>query len=369
MANTVYQLPEFITRLAKEERQLFDRLFSVDAAQAKMEIPPSMYAYCEKFFGSVEAVLHQRPVKVTNKITLDTSIFNALRSKRPQSYNTAALDDLIESERKYDPFANPLEGTSADSFDRIYGEFSLTASNIAKFDTWHSVVIFNEYNPLKFGPAEIVDYLMTARAWAEQVQEEDDKARYFFFLWNSLFKAGASLIHGHAQMTVARQQHYGKVERLRRDSLEYTRQYRRSFFNDMVQVHRLLGLTATPADRVVAFANLTPISEREIWLVSDLWSPELGLALYHALAYYKSVGAVAFNVGALVPPIGPTPGREDWGDFPVILRLVDRGDPQARSSDIGALNLFGATPVVNDPFEVARGFQKYLQTATDINQA
>lgn len=363
MANTVYDLPELITRLAKEERQLFDRLFSVDAAQAKMNIPPSMYAYCEKFFGSVEAVLHQRPVKVTNRITLETSIFNALRSKRPQSYNNHALEDLIEAERHFDPFAHPLEGTAADSFDRVYGEYCVTASNIAKFDTWHSVVIFNEYNPLNLGPEEIIDYLMTAREWAEHVQEQDEQARYFFFMWNSLFRAGASLMHGHAQMTVARQQHYGRVERLRRDNQEYNRQYRRSFFNDLVQAHRLLGLTAKPADRVVAFAPLTPLGEREIWLVSDLWSPELGLALYQALAYYKSAGAVAFNVGAYVPPIGPPPGREDWGDFPVILRLVDRGDPQARSSDIGALNLFGATPVINDPFEVARGFQKHLQSA------
>jgi hypothetical protein len=364
LANTVYDLPEFITRLAKEERQLFDRLFNVDAAQAKMDIPPAMYGYCEKFFGSVEAVLHQRPVKVTNKISLETSIFNALRSKRPQSYRTSALEEVIEAERRFDPFAQPLEGTSADSFGRVYGDYCVTASNIAKFDTWHSVVIFNEYNPLKFQAAEIIDYLMTAREWAEHVQEQDEQARYFFFMWNSLFRAGASLIHGHAQMTVTRQQHYGRVERMRRDNLEYTRQHRRSFFNDLVHAHRLLGLTATPADRVVAFANLTPLAEREIWLVSDLWSPELGLALYHALAYYKTVGAVAFNVGAYVPPIGPPPGREDWGDFPVILRLVDRGDPQARSSDIGALNLFGATPVINDPFEVARGFQKYLLSAT-----
>ncbi|MDB5079105.1 MAG: hypothetical protein JWP00_1029 [Chloroflexi bacterium] len=364
MANTVYELPELITRLAKEERQLFDRIFSVDAAQAKMNIPPSMHAYCEKFFGSVEAVLHQRPVKVTNRITLETSIFNALRSKRPQSYNNSALEEVIESERRSDPFANPLQGTSTDIFDRVYGEFCVTASNIAKFDTWHSVVVFNEYHPLKFGPQEIIDYLMTARAWAENVQEQDEQARYFFFMWNSLFRAGASLMHGHAQMTVTRQQHYGRVERLRRDNLEYNRQYRRSFFNDLVQAHRVLGLTVTPAERVIAFATLTPLAEREIWLVSDLWSPELGLALYHALGYFKSAGACAFNVGAYVPPIGPTPGREDWGDFPVILRLVDRGDPQARSSDIGALNLFAATPVINDPFEVARGFQKYLQSAS-----
>ncbi len=358
MANTVYQLPEIVNRLAKDERQLFDRLFNFDTAQTYIKIPPSMRAYCERFFGSVEAVEQQRPLKLTNKISLDTSIFNQLRARRPQSYNTATLEEQIETERKFDPFANPLEGTSADIFDRVEGQYCLTASNVAKFDTWHSVTIFNEYHPLKFGAEQVVDYLMVSREWAEKVRAQDEEAKYFFFMWNCLFKAGASIMHGHAQMTVTRQQHYGKIERLRRDSAEYQRQHRRSYFNDLVQVHRFLGLTANPAERVVAFAALTPIAEREIWLISDLWSPELGLALYKALAYYKSVGASAFNVAAYLPPIGPT--TEDWGDFPVIIRLVDRGDPLARSTDVGALNLFAANPIINDPFAVAQGFQKSL---------
>ena len=358
MANTVYQLPEIVAGLPKDERQLFDRLFSFDMAQAVIKIPPTMRSYCEKFFGSVEAVERQRPIKITNKVTLDTAIFNQLRARRPQAYNSATLDEQIEAERKFDPFVNPLEGTSADPFERVQGQYSLTAANIAKFDTWHSVTIFNEYHPLQFGSEQVIDYLMTARQWAEQVREQDRDARYFFFMWNCLFRAGASIMHGHAQMTVTRQQHYGKIERLRRDNLDYTRQHRRSFFTDLIQLHRLLGLTVTPADRVVAFAPLTPIAEREIWLVSDLWSPELGMALYRALEYYKSVGALAFNVAAYVPPIATV--SEDWADFPVIIRLVDRGDPLARSSDVGALNLFAASPLINDPFEVAQGFEKSL---------
>ena len=360
MAKTIYQLPELVSQLTKDERQLFNRLFSFDATQSKIKITPSMRAYCEKFFGSVEAVERQRPIKITNNITLETSIFNELRGRRPQSVNNTVLEEQIEAERQYDPFANPLDGTAPDIFGRIEGQYCLTASNIAKFDTWHSVAIFNEYHPLHFGAEQVVDYLMTAREWAEKVREQDEQACYFFFMWNCLFRAGASVMHGHAQMTVTRQQHYGGIERLRRDSLEYSRQHRRSFFNDMVQVHKALGLAVTAADRVMAFASLTPRAERELWLVSDLWSPELALALYQALVYYRSVGAVAFNVVAFVPPIGPTPQSEDWGEFPVIIKLVDRGSPQARSSDIGAIDLFAACTILNDPFEVAAGFQQAL---------
>ncbi len=358
MAKTVYELPEIVKGLGKDDRTLFERLYNVDATQAQIKIPPTMRAYCERFFGSVEAVERQRPIKVTNRVTLETSIFNQLRARRPQSYNTTSLEEAIEAERKADPFANPLENTSEDSFGRVEGQHSLTAANIAKFDTWHSVAIAKEYHPLHFGAEAVIDYLMTARAWAEKVHQQDDEACYFFFMWNCLFKAGASIMHGHTQMTVTRQMHYGRIERLRRDANDYSRQHRRSFFSDLIAVHRALGLTVTPVERVLAFASLTPVAEREIWLVTDLWSPELGLALYQALSYYQSVGALAFNVAAYMPPIAST--SEDWADFPVILRLVDRGDPLARSNDVGALNLFAATPIINDPFEVAAGFQKLI---------
>lgn len=360
MARSIYELHEVLKNLAKDEKALFERLFNYDIAQAQMLVGPEMRAYCEKFFGSVEAVERQRPVKITNKVTLETAIFNQLRSRRPQTYNTTAIEDLIEAERKNDPFANPVSGTTEDIFGRVRGQYSITASNIAKFDTWHSVTVFNEYHPLKFNAEQVVDYLMTARAWAEHVHQQDQNAAYFFFMWNCLHKAGATILHGHAQMTVTRYQHYGRIERLRRDAQDYARQNKRSFFNDLAQIHRALGLAVTPADRVLAFASLTPLAEREIWLMSDLWSPELAFGLYNVLEYFKSVGAIAFNVAAYVPPIGNPPSGEDWGDFPVILRVVDRGDPLARSNDFGALNMFAATAIINDPFEVAAGFQKFL---------
>lgn len=362
MARSIYELHDVIKGLSKDEKTLFERLFNYDIAQSQIIVGPEMQAYCERFFGSVQAVEQQRPVKITNKFTLETAIFNQLRGRRPQTYNTSVLEDLIEAERKNDPFANPFTGTTEDVFGRVRGQHSVTAANIAKFDTWHSVTIFNEYHPLKFSAEQIIDYLMTARAWAEEVHRQDENASYFFFLWNCLHKAGATILHGHAQMTVTRFQHYGRVERLRRDAQDYARQTRRSFFNDMAQIHRALGLSATVADRVMAFASLTPLAEREIWLMSDLWSPELALGLYNVLEYYKSVGAVAFNVAAYLPPIAEPPGGEDWGDFPVLLRVVDRGDPLARSNDFGALNIFAATALINDPFEVAAGLQKFLNS-------
>ena len=38
------------------------------------------------------------------------------------------------------------------------------------------------------------------------------QARYPFFLWNCLWRSGASILHGHAQMTLTREMHYARVE-------------------------------------------------------------------------------------------------------------------------------------------------------------
>ena len=115
MANTVYQLPEMMTKMAKEERLLFDRLFMVDAARTRMEIPPTMYAYCEKFFGSVEAVLKQRPVKVTNKITLDTAIFNALRLRPWKTLSRPSASSTPSPTRRKAPRPTISTGFTANS--------------------------------------------------------------------------------------------------------------------------------------------------------------------------------------------------------------------------------------------------------------
>ncbi|MBD0324451.1 MAG: hypothetical protein ICV72_13850, partial [Aldersonia sp.] len=39
-----------------------------------------------------------------------------------------------------------------------------------------------------------------------------------------------------------------------------------------------------------------------------------------------------------------------WEGIPPIAHLVDRGDPLVRSSDIGAMELYGTPIVGSDPF-------------------
>ena len=72
------------------------------------------------------------------------------------------------------------------------------------------------------------------------------------------------------------------------------------------------------------------------------------------VAYRDVLGVQAFNLALQRPPIDPAvAGRDGWELIPPIVHLVDRGDPDSRSSDIGAMELYAAAVVGGDPFTLA----------------
>ena len=56
-----------------------------------------------------------------------------------------------------------------------------------------------------------------------------------------------------------------------------------------------------------------------------------------------------------MPPVAPV--SESWEGFPVVARIVDRGDLNSRTSDVGGMELFAESVVASDPFAVAAALQ------------
>ena len=223
-------LDQLISALPRDDRARFHRIFRLSTTVGQLNPPETMRQWIEGYFGSVEAVQSQRIVKITNLVTLEGSLFNELRASRPMEAKASSdLEETIMSNLG-DPFCKPLEGTPADTFGRVRGKHSITASNIAKYDGFHGVMIFDEHNPLVFSPGEVGDYIDTALEWAHKAHDVDREARYFFFMWNCLWKSGASILHGHAQMTLSRELHYAKVEHLRRSALRYRETHGVNYF-------------------------------------------------------------------------------------------------------------------------------------------
>jgi hypothetical protein len=286
-------------------------------------------------------------------VTLEGALFNELRARRPmEAKGRDEIRKTIDDSRG-DPFCRPETGTPADTFGRIRGVFGGSASNIAKYDGYHGVLVFDEHDPLAPVLEEALrDHLQTARRWAAAALEGDPGARYYFLMWNGTWRAGGSVIHAHMQMTTTRGMHYPKVEALRRQAISYWERAGRDYFDDLWSVHRELGL-GVEVGRARVLAYLTPIKEREVVIVGRPGEDEASLApaIARTLAAYRAMGVVAHNMALYLPPLAPD--GEDWHRFPPIVRLVDRGDPANRTSDIGAMELYAASVIASDPFRVA----------------
>ncbi len=351
IAPQIINLAEMVRALPEADRQRFERIFFLSEVPGALIPPESMHTWIRGYFGSVEAVTTQRIVKVTNLVTWEGALYNELRARRPLEIRSGADLTRIITETRDDPFCRPLAGTPADTFGRVQGQHAITASNIAKYDGSHGVVIFDEHDPLVFSPERVRDYIDTAWAWGQQAHAADPQARYFFFMWNCIWKAAASMVHGHTQMTLTRDMHYPKVEFVRRSAAAYRAQYEANYFADLNAVHQALGLGFRwrSVDVVI---SLTPVKERETLLLAPALTDDLKDAIFVVLdAFVTRLGVTSFNVAIQMPPIAPV--SEDWSGFPVIARIVDRGDPMNRTGDIGAMELYAASVIGTDPFYVA----------------
>jgi len=358
-SRTIIDLPALVADLPEEEQARFQRLFHLDAAVGELVPPASMEPWIKEHFGSVEAVRRQRIVKVTNLVTLEGAVFNAVRASRPVDAREAVELEQVIAESAGGPFCRPLAGTPADVFGRVQGQHCITASNIAKYDGFHSVLIFDEHHPLRFTRETVHDVVDTALAWAHQARDVDGKAQYFFFMWNCLWRSGASIIHGHAQAVLTRGLHYAKIERWRRMAAWYRLAYGANYFDDLVAAHEALGLAISLGDvRIVA--TLTPIKDKEVLIIAPTLSHDLVDATYDVLdTFVHRLGVTAFNLGLYLRPFGHV--AKDWTGFPAIVRLEDRGDPNKRTSDLGAMELFASSVVAGDPFRVADAIREHLE--------
>ena len=350
-------LARLISALPAEGRAVAERIFDVVTTTGRLVPPEAMRTWIEKSFGSVDAVREQRIVKVTNRVTLEGTLFNGLRASRPLDTGVSLdLEREIEATLG-DPFCRPEEGTPADVFGRVRGTHSVTASNIAKYDGFHGVVVFDDHNPLHLNPEKVSDYVSVGLEWCRKALEADPEAVYPFLMWNCLWRAGGSIIHGHAQVTATRGTHYPKVERLRRAAIAYKADHGSDYFDDLYRIHASLGLTVPAENGVRAFASLSPVKEKELVVIGERPEDEglkrtVGTLLEH---YVRTLGVQAFNVAFYIPPLEPV--SEDWSGFPTVVYIVDRGSPSNRTSDIGAMELYAAPVVASDPFRVAKALR------------
>jgi len=359
----ILELPSRIESLADAARARVDRLLDVRPISGQTDPPASLEPWLTDTFGSADAVRGQSMLRVTNLATLEATVFAPLRSHRPIDGPDHARDLAAEiAATEGDPFCDPVHGTPADTFGRVRGARMVSGANAALADAHHAVLVFDEHDPLAFDAALIADLFATGRAWADRARSEDPEASNYLLVWNCLWRAGGSIVHGHAQALLGRGAHHARVERVRRDAELYRASHEADLASDLVDVHRDLGLTVDH-DGISVLSHLVPVKERELLVIAppgtDERDPTFGAAVARALlAYRDRLGVRSFNLALWRPPLATddatVPG---WDAFPTMVRIVDRGDPFTRPSDIGAMELYGTPIVGSDPYDVVAGLR------------
>jgi len=347
----VLELPARIERLSGTARERANRLYELRLVRGHTVPPPELEPWLVTTFGSLEAVRDQAVMKVTNRVTLEATLFAPLRGRRPVDGPNRARDLSAEvAATEGDPFCHPETGTPAERFGRIRGARLVTGANAALAEAHHAVLVLDTHDPLGFDAETTIDVLRSGRAWAERARRDDPDAVNYLLIWNCLWRAGSSIVHGHAQALLGSGSHYAAIERLRRDAAGYAG----DLVEEMVAVHRSVGLVVEMGGGVTLVAHLTPRKERELLLVGspgmEETDPPFADALARTLlAYRDRIGVRSFNLALWRAPLAHAEG---WETFPPMAWLVDRGDPLLRPSDIGAMELYGTPIVASDPFDL-----------------
>jgi hypothetical protein len=355
---TIININKKIKKLSKKDRAVFNRIFHVVQHCGSIKIPKVMIPWVKSRFGSVRAVEKQKIINITNLITFDGALFNEIRAKRPRQAKSKEDFEKIVKKTKGDNFCHAKDYTPSDAVGRLTGKYGITGSNVAKYDGYHGLVIFKEHHPHKFTEAQLVDYLNLAEKWYKKIHAKDRAANYPFIMWNCLWKAAASIVHGHLQVLIGKGCHYAKIEHIKRYAEDYHKKHKRDYFEDVFNIHKKLGLGLKKGNARV-FVNITPLKEKETIIIVPKLDLKAKKLLYRVVrCFIDKLDVDSFNVGIQIPAIKK---NSYWKKMPVIISILDRGSLSNQTADIGAMELYAGDNVIeSDPYRIFRELKKII---------
>ena len=367
---------------------LFDQMFEVEDNKARVFIPTlfedrvrSMFAaYPGGTSSNLDFVQKQTVTVTRNKFTEESSMFNELRRYRPgyQEKLSAELDEKVRSEYESGKGSDVCDfcsgnRTAEDIFGRMESTHCYTASNVAKYETWHALVISRTHNPIDVTVAGVVDYLDTAARWFHAAHQQDQEAIFPHLMWDAGSRGSASQTHQHMQLILKKSRYLNKVEVGRIQAASFQELHpSKNYWAELVKAHVSLGLGLFLHSGTVAIiSHVCPIKEREVLVVSlhppsssdngqdkDDEGDEKRRRRHHfAEAIHLVLRTLIDDVGtrsfSLAVTFEPLVRSSSLRSVPFgVARIVDRGSPLDKRSDVGAMEFFGANNVGADPYHI-----------------
>lgn len=409
----IAQLPVLMGPSSSTLFPLFDNIFVAEAKPAALRVPVAFEEKVRKMFAAypggttnLKFIENQTIVTTYNKYTEEYSLFNEVRRYRPGYLERISADQEQQINAMGRANEGPatcdfcsMERTAEDVFGRITSRHCYTAANIAKYESWHSLLVSKVHDTLAITTAELVDHIQTAHKWFDAVHQLDPEAVFPHLMWDAGARASASQPHKHMQISLTHDRYFTRAESTRRAALAYEEQFEgRNYWRDVLAVHETLGLAVRHGEAML-ISHLCPIKERELIIVAETsrtnaFAELLSVALQ---AMKDDVGTRAFSLAITfhplaVPPAPPAGGVGRDGsrssgsqrsffsrggeydaelearlikNYPTIARIVDRGSPLDKRSDVGAMEFFGANNVGADPFEIMTHLRRRI---TELHQ-
>ena len=364
--NSIISLNQIIERLRPDQIESIQRIFEITTIKAGINIDGEFPQQIIQDFANNlhldneqarELIQNQLITRVYNKIEKKGALFNSLRAARPGAKTQNSISRIYqiikESEKNCD-FCKPISRTPQDIFGRIKGKHCITSANIARYDRFSSLIIFEKHNPLDFIEEEIADYLETAQKWFIRVLEHDHSYCYPFLFWNCLDSAAASKTHGHMQVLMANQRPYAQVA----DLIEAMKAFDGEYLDELAHVYNILGLRTDFRDLNILY-SLNPVKEMEMMIYHRDGSKDFPEGFSEVITkilrtFVHKLHTYSFNISLLTD-------RLPDNQFPYILRIVGRGDPLQNRCDIGGMELWAEPVISADPYKIKEHIDGGLQ--------
>lgn len=369
LEHTLARLPENLLKWSKAYHRKcqilwkkFHTIYLVNVREAKQIFPPSFLSEVRHWLGDNDKLLkeayNQKVIHVNNYYSLEQTVFNLLRSKRPSSKAREDIREYVHKvaaqTRRSCDFCRYKTNTAEDIFGRIEGQHSVSASNTFKLDKWHSLFLSKKHNPIDLTEEEFLDLFNTSLKWFKKANSVDKESCYPMMIYDTLPKGGASQFHPHAHGFLA-SQYLSHVAVQHKAANTYKDENGGGYWNDLIEIHNTLGLSVTLGD-AVAISPLTPVREHEIIVFSNYPGTDLFRLFYYVIqTYYHKLERMCFSAGLAFPVMC---SRSRSASLPAIIRVGTRGQCSSLTNDVSSLELYVMQNVHVDPYIIIRDLQE-----------
>ena len=323
---------------------------------ASLKLPPEFGAKVRKWLGfkrDLMAQLYdQKVLHAFNPLTGTTTAFNPLRSARPLPRTVKdplqfVKEYVKESEKGCDLCDYKVMTAEDERLGRLESRYSASASNVFKFQDFHSLIFPKSHDALNLNESVFADLFNLTSSWFDSVHSKSPDHTHPQLLFDFTAHAGASQPHPHFQAFMGQGAYLGQF-RVFDEAFKSGRN-----LDDYVDQHFKLGLGVRLRGDARVLTPLDAHKDHEFIVIApNLESfAEAFFKVYKT--YLSELGVYCWSSGFAFPSLDRSES------IPYVAKIGSRGDCQSRYSDVSSLELYILYNVNTNPYQTIEALKSY----------